>query len=326
MDRRTFVAELGASLLLLPFASGAQPSRVVRRVGVLSPGPPLSPAQIREAWAPLRELGWIEGENLIFERRWASGRAELLRPLAEELVGLRVEIIATIGMPATLAAKSATAIIPIVMLSAGDPVGSGLVASLAHPGGNVTGYSTVAPELAHKRIALLHDLAPAVQRIGLLVNPTNYLWDFSREQNERACRSLGIEPIFIEASSTEQLEAAISELVRRRGQALVIGDDDLFYRNRAMIMSAALANRWPSAVAGREMVEAGGLMSYEAILVDQLVRMATYIDRILRGAKPAGLPVEQPTRFKMIVNLKTARSLGLTIPQALLLRADEVIR
>jgi len=200
------------------------------------------------------------------------------------------------------------------------------VASLAQPGGNVTGYSTVVPELAYKRIGLLLDLAPSIRRIGLLFNPANYLWDFSREQNERACRSFGIEPIFVEASSVEQMSAAISELVRRHGQALVVGDDDLFYRSRAPIMSAALANRWPSAVAGKEMVEAGGLMSYEAILTDQLVRMATYIDRILRGAKPAGLPVEQPTRFRMIVNLKTARSLGLAIPQALLLRADEVIR
>jgi len=206
-----------------------------------------------------------------------------------------------------------------------DSRGVGAFASLAHPGGNVTGYSTVAPELAQKRIALLHDLAPAVQRLGLLFNPINYLWDFSREQNERACRSLGIEPIFIEARSAEELEAGVSELVRRRGQALVIGDDDLFYRNRALLMSAAVVNRWPSAVAGREMVEAGGLMSYEAILADQLMRMATYIDRILHGAKPASLPVEQPTRFRMIVNLRTARSLGLTIPQALLLRADEVI-
>ena len=326
MDRRTFVGGVATGLLLRPFVSGAQPSTVVRRIGVLSPGPPLPPTQLREAWAPLRKLGWIEGENLIFERRWASDKSDLLRPLAEELVGLRVEIIATIGMQATLAAKNATATIPIVMLSAGDPVGSGLVASLARPGGNVTGYSTVAPELAYKRIALLHDLAPAVQRIGLLSNPSNNLWDFSRDQNERACKSLGIEPIFIEASSAEQLQIAVSELARRRGQALVVGTDNLFYQRQAMIMSAALANRWPSAVPGREMVEAGGLMSYEAILSDQLVRMATYIDRILRGAKPADLPVEQPTRFEMVINLKTARSLGLKIPQALLLRADEVIQ
>jgi putative ABC transport system substrate-binding protein len=326
MDRRTFMVEIGASLLWTSLATAAQPSLAVRRIGVLSPGPPLTPAQLREAWQPLRDIGWIEGENLIFERRWANGNADLLRPLAEELVRLNVELIATIGMPATLAAKNATARIPIVMLSAGDPVGSGLVASLARPGGNVTGYSTLAPELAYKRIALLREVAPTTQRVGLLFNPTNYLWDFSREQNERACKSFGLEPIFIEATSAEQLKAAMEELARRRGQGLVVGDDELFYQHRFMITSAAVAHRWPSSVAGRGMLEAGGLMSYDAILADQLVRMVTYIDRILRGAKPAELPIEQPTRFRMMFNLKTANALGVVIPQSLLLRADDVIR
>ena len=194
MDRRTFMVEMGASVLWTSLATAAQPSLAVRRIGVLSPGPPLTPAQLREAWQPLRDIGWIEGENLIFERRWANGNAELLQPLAVELVRLNVELIATIGMPATLAAKNATARIPIVMLSAGDPVGSGLVASLARPGGNVTGYSTLAPELAYKRVALLREVAPTTQRVGLLFNPTNYLWDFSREQHERACKSFGLEP------------------------------------------------------------------------------------------------------------------------------------
>ena len=326
MDRRTFLVGMSAGLLGTSLATAAQPPRAVRRIGVLSPGPPLSPEQLREAWQPLRDIGWIEGENVIFERRWANGNAELLRPLAEELVRLDVELIATIGMPATLAAKNATTRIPIVMLSAGDPVGSGLVASLARPGGNVTGYSTLAPELASKRIALLREVAPTTQRVGLLFNPTNYLWDFSREQSERACKSLGLEPIFIEVTSAEQLKSATEELARRRGQALVVGDDELFYQHRLMIMNAALAHRWPSSVAGREMLEAGGLMSYDAIFADQLVRMVTYIDRILRGAKAAELPIEQPTRFKMMFNLRTASALGLAIPQSLLLRADEVIR
>lgn len=326
MDRRTFMVGMSAALPWTSLATAAQPSRGIRRIGVLSPGPPLSTAQLREAWQPLRDIGWIEGENLIFERRWANGNAELLRPLADELVRLNVELIATIGMPATLAAKNATTRIPIVMLSAGDPVGSGLVASLARPGGNVTGYSTLAPELAYKRIALLREVAPATQRVGLLFNPTNYLWDFSREQYTRACKSFGLEPIFIEATSAEQLKAAIEELARRRSQALVVGDDDLFYQHRIMIMSAAVAYRWPSSVAGRGMLEAGGLMSYDAILADQLVRMVTYIDRILRGAKASELPIEQPTRFEMMFNLRTASAIGLVIPQSLLLRADDVIR
>lgn len=326
MDRRIFLAELSLGLLLFPFAGKAQPPPTVRRIGVLSPGPALTAAQLADAWAPLRELGWIEGENLIFERRWASGDARLLGPLAQELVDLKVEVIATIGTPATLAASRATATIPIVMLSAGDPVGSGLVKSLARPGGNVTGYSTVAPELAQKRLALLRELAPDAPRVGFLFNPSNYLWDFFRDQHAQACRSLGLEPIFAGASSAEQVDNALVELTRRRIEAIVITEDVLFYRMQAAILSAVLARRWPSVVPGSEMTKAGGLMSFEAMLSDQLARMATYIDRILRGAKPADLPVEQPTRYHLAINLKTARLLGLNVPQTLLLRADEVIR
>ena len=326
MDRRVFLAKLAIGLWLFPLAARAQTSIKARHIGVLSPGPPLTPAQLAEAWAPLRELGWIEGENLIFERRWERGDAQLLGPLAQELVDLEVEVIATIGTPATLAARKATATIPIVMLSAGDPVGSGLVASLAHPGGNVTGYSTVAPELAQKRLALLRELAPGARRVGFLFNPTNHLWDFFRDQHAQACRSLGLDPVFVGASSAEQVESALAELARSPTEAIVITEDVLFYRMQVAIMSAALARRWPSVVPGSDMVQAGGLVSFEAMLSDQLARMATYIDRILRGARPADLPVEQPTRFHLAINLKTARQLGLSVPQALVLRADEVIR
>ena len=326
MDRRKFIGSVAGGVLAVPLAIRAQTMKPIRRIGVLSPGPPLPPAQYQGVWAPLRELGWIEGQNLIFERRWAEGRPERLGPLAEELVRLNVEIIATIGTDATLAAKNATTSIPIVMLSAGDPVGTGLVASLAHPGGNVTGISVIAPEMEAKRLALLRELVPGAQRVGVLVDPTTAISGFSREDSERAYQSFGMQPIFVEVASPEGLEDAVAEVVRRRGQALVVHDDILFSRNRVTVMSAALRFRLPAAVEGRNMLEAGGLISYETDVADQLKQFATFVDRVLRGAKPADLPIEQPTRFKLMINLKTAKALGITIPQSLLLRADEVIQ
>jgi putative tryptophan/tyrosine transport system substrate-binding protein len=326
IGRRRFIGTVAGGLFLAPFAAITQTLRPVRRIGVLSPGPTLPPAEYQGVWAPLRELGWIEGQNVVFERRWAEGRLERLLPLAQELVRLNVEIITTIGADATVAAKSATTSIPIVMLSTGDPVGSGLVAGLAHPGGNVTGISMVAPELDAKRLALLRELVPGLQRVGVLVDPTTAIAGFSRKESEQTIRSLGMRPIVVEVSSFDGVEEAIAEVVRRQGQALVVHDDVLFIRNQVKVMSAVLSHRLPAAVEGRGMLEAGGLISYENDRADQIRRFAILVDKVLRGAKPADLPIEQPTRFKLMINLKTAKTLGITVPQSLLLRADEVIQ
>jgi putative tryptophan/tyrosine transport system substrate-binding protein len=326
IGRRRFIGTVAGGLFLAPFAAITQTLRPVRRIGVLSPGPTLPPAEYQGVWAPLRELGWIEGQNVVFERRWAEGRLERLLPLAQELVRLNVEIITTIGADATVAAKSATTSIPIVMLSTGDPVGSGLVAGLAHPGGNVTGISMVGPELDAKRVALLRELVPGLQRVGVLVDPTTAIAGFSRKESEQTIQSLGMRPIVVEVSSFDGVEEAIAEVVRRQGQALVVHDDVLFIRNQVKVMSAVLSHRLPAAVEGRGMLEAGGLISYENDRADQIRRFAILVDKVLRGAKPADLPIEQPTRFKLMINLKTAKTLGITVPQSLLLRADEVIQ
>ena len=326
MDRRTFVGAVAAGMIAAPLAASAQTATTVRRIGVLSSGVRQTQAELQVEAAPLRALGWVEGQNLLFERRYANSRAELLQPLAEELVRLKVEIIVTRGTDATLAAKNATTTIPIIIQSSGDPVRTGLVASLARPGGNITGYSIVSPELDAKRLALLRDLLPGLQRVGVLENPTNPYFRAARKEFEQACRSLGLQPIIIEVAAAGELENAIAEMARRRAQALFVHDDALFIDNRVPIMSAALRYALPTIGSAREMLEAGALVYYANSDAENDQRRAAFIDRILRGAKPADLPIEQPTKFELGINLKTAKALGITVPQALLLRADEVIQ
>ena len=326
MDRRTFIGAVAAGIITAPLAASAQTATTVRRIGVLSSGAPPTPALLQQIYAPLSELGWIEGQNLLIERRYANGRAELLRPLAEELVRLKVELIATFGTGATLAAKDATTTIPIVIISAGDPVRAGLVASLpARPGGNITGFSIVGPELDAKRLALLRELLPGLQRIGVLENSTNPYWRAVRKEFEQTCRSLGLQPIIIEVAAAGELENAIAEMARRRAQALFVQPDTLFH-NRVPLMSTALRYALPTIGTSKEILEAGALVFYAPNDAEQNQRYAAFVDRILRGAKPADLPIEQPTKFELGINLKTAKALGLTIPQSLLLRADEVIQ
>jgi ABC-type uncharacterized transport system substrate-binding protein len=303
----------------------AQTATTVRRIGVLAPAEPEPEADIQAEYAALRARGWVVGQNLLVERRYAYGRAELLPLLAEELVRLRVEIIATSGTSATLAAKNATTTIPIIIHAAGDPVRSGLVASLARPGGNITGYSIVAPELDAKRLALLRELLPGLQRVGVLELSTNAYYRTARNEFEQACRSLGLQPIIIEVAASGELENAIVELARRRAQALFVQVDDLFYDNRVPIMNAALRYALPTLSVGRDMVEAGALVSYAATDAENEERYAAFVDRILRGAKPADLPIEQPTKFELVINLKTAKALGITVPQSLRLRANALI-
>jgi putative ABC transport system substrate-binding protein len=325
MDRRTFIGAVAAGMIAAPPAAYAQTATTVRRIGVLSAGEVGTPAELRRIYAPLRELGWIEGQNLLIERRYANGRAELLRPFAEELVRLKVEIIVTSGTDASLAAKNATDTIPIVILSAGDPVRAGLVASLSRPGGNITGYSVVGPEIAAKSLALLRETLPDLQRVGVLQNSTNPYFLAARKEFEQACRSLGMQPMFIEVAAAADLETAIAEMARRRAQALFVPPDSLFNTNRVPIITAALKYALPTIGPGREWLEAGALLSYAPSDAERYQRYAAFVDRILRGAKPADLPIEQPTKFELGFNLKTAKALAIKIPQSLLQRADEVI-
>jgi len=258
MDRRTVIGALAAGIIAAPLASKAQTAPAVRRIGFLGSGARPTTVELHEGDAPLRALGWVEGKNLIVERRYANGRAELLRPLAEELVQLNVDLIVTFGTDATLAAKNATTTIPIVIKSAGDPARSGLVASLARPGGNITGYSIISPELNAKRLALFRELLPGVQRIGWLENSTNPYYGATRKDLEQACRSLGIQPIFVQVSAASEVQEAVAEAARQRAQALFVPIDTLFYETRAEIMRAALKHAlggWQ--IAGITMISSG---------------------------------------------------------------------
>jgi putative tryptophan/tyrosine transport system substrate-binding protein len=326
MDRRTFIGAVAAGTITAPLAAYAQTATTVRRIGALSPYARPTPAEIQRIYAPLSELGWTEGKNLLIERRVANGRTELLRPFAEELVRLKVEIIVTSGTAAALAAKRATTTIPIIMYGAGDPVRAGLVASLSRPGGNITGFSIIGPEIDAKRLALLRELLPGLQRVGVLENSTNPYFRAVRKEFEQACRSLGLQPTIIEVAAAGELENAIAELARRRAQALFVQNDDLFSDNPVPLLSAALRYALPTVGTNKEMLEAGALVFYVPNRAEQDQRYAAFVDRILRGAKPADLPIEQPTRFELGINLKAAKALGITVPQSLLLRADEVIQ
>jgi len=326
MERRDFIRGVAAGLCVAPLVTRAQTPKTVRRIGVLSYSTQPTPAELQEMWAPLRELGWIEGKNLIVERRYANGRVELVQPFAEELVRLKVEIIVTNGTIATVAAKNAAPSIPIVMSSSADPVRAGLVTSLARPGGNVTGFALMLPELDSKLLALLHELLPNAQRVGVLVNRTNPVSSVRLKETEHVYASLGLQPIFIDVASPDELENAVAEVARRRGQVLVVVEDSLFLSYKVPIMRAALRYALPVIVEGRELLEAGGLLSYEVSERERTRRVAALLDKILRGAKPADLPIEQPTKFELVINLKTAKALGITVPQSLLVRADEVIQ
>ena len=321
-----FIGAVAAGMIAAPLAASAQTATTVRRIGVLSPDPLPSQADIQEEAPPFRALGWVEGQNLLVERRYANYRTELLRPFAEELVRLKVEIIVTWGTAATLAAKNATTTIPIVIGTAGDPVRAGFVASLSRPGGNITGFSIVGPEIDAKRLALLRELLPGLQRVGVLELSTNPYHRVVRKEFEQACRSLGLQPIFVEIAAAGEMENAIAEMARQRAQALYVQADGLFEDSRVPLMNAALTYALPTLAGKKVMLEAGALVSYVVTQAEQDQRHAAFVDRILRGAKPADLPIEQPTKFELGINLKAAKALGITVPQTLLLRADEVIQ
>jgi|SRR5437867_4962784 len=328
MNRRAFLCGLTLGTLSRSLAAEAQEYKAgkVARIGLLSQGSPTSGQHIREAFRQgLREVGYVDGQNIVIEYRYAEGKAERLPDLAAELVSLKVDVIVAGGTPAPLAAKHATRTIPIVMAAAGDPVGSGLVASLARPGGNVTGLGALSPELGGKRLQLLKEVVPGVSRVAVLWNAANPYAVLVARETEAAARTLGVQAQSLEVRGPDDFENALPAAIRGGAGALIVVEDPLTFQYRMRIADFAARNRLPAIDGYREYAEAGALMAYGANLADLYRRAATYVDKILKGAKPADLPVEQPTKFELVINIKTAKALGLTIPPSLLLRADQVI-
>jgi putative ABC transport system substrate-binding protein len=328
ITRRAFLAATLAPALGVPPVAKAQQAGKVARIGFLGP-PPGTGGQLVESFQQgLRELGYIEGQNIKVEYRWTdvlSADPRQLDVLAAELVRLRVDVLVASITPVIQAATRATTTIPIVMANAADPVTSGFVASLARPGGNVTGMSRLLPEMIGKELELLKRAVPGVSRIGILSNPDNRLHAHMLNRARHEAPALGVELEIAEASTPNQLEAALEALGRGRVGAILIFGDGMFFLNRARLATVLLRLRLPSMFANVEHVEAGGLMSYSASARDNYRRSAYFVDRILRGANPADLPVEQPTKFELVINAKTAKALGLTIPPSLLLQVDQVI-
>jgi putative ABC transport system substrate-binding protein len=326
MRRREFIAGLGgATATAWPLAARAQQAGKIYTIGLLNAAPFTVVAAYTVFSDALRELGWIEGKNLAFERRSAENRLERLPDLATELVRLNVDVIVALGTLAPLAAKRATRTIPIVMANAGDPLGSGLVASLSRPGGNVTGMSLMAPDLGGKRLELLKELLPQVFRVAVLWNAANPYSALVFKEVQTAGQILGIQIRSLEVRVPDDFDGAFEALTAQRPDALITVEDPLTVSNRKLIADFAAGYRLPALYGLREFVAAGGLMSYGASLADLYRRTAGYVDKIFKGAKPADLPVQQPTRFELVINLKTATALGLEVPPTLLARADEVI-
>jgi len=324
--RLTVTKALAAlALLLLGGSVAVEAQQKVYRIGVLSGGSqpsPTAPSSLREG---LRELGWVEGKNILLEGRFAEGRQERLPELAAELVHLKVDVIVTFGTTAAVAAKRATSTIPIVLGVIGDPVRVGLVASMARPGGNITGNSLIAPELGVKRLELLKEMIPSVRRIAVPYDPANPAAAAFRNEQDAAAHSLGLELHHVEVRHPDDLEAAFRAVTLARADALLVFSDPMLFSARDRMMQLALKHRLPSMSEGKEFTEAGGLTSYSPSLPAVARRAAVFIDKILRGTRPGDLPIEQPTKFELVINVKTAKALGLTIPASLLLRADHVI-
>ena len=327
MDRRIFVAS-AIALLVAPLAVEAQQTAKVVRIGYLAANLAAN-RHMQEAFRQgLRDLGYVESRNVVIEYRSAEGKLERLTALAAELVALKVDVILAGATPAALAAKQATRTLPIVFAAAGDPVGSGLVTSLARPGGNVTGSSLLAPELVGKCLEQLKQAVPGVSRVAVLWQPGAFPERLEQDilkGAEVAARALGVRPQFVEAREPADFDRAFSDMTRARAGALTVLASTMLTNERRRLVDLAAKNRLPAVYPWREAVDAGGLMSYGANIPDLFRRAATYVDKIFRGAKPGDLPIEQPTKFELVINLKTAKALGLTIPPSVLARADEVI-
>jgi putative ABC transport system substrate-binding protein len=327
MERRTFMAMLTGGIVVSPLAAEAQKAGKVYRVGFLGNSSAALEANLvgpfREG---LRELGYVEGRNIVIEYRWAEGKYERFPALIAELAALNVDVIVTAGTPAALAVKRTTPSIPLVMAAVGDPIGVGLVASLARPGGNVTGLSAIAPELEGKRLELLREVVPKLSHIAVLWNPDNPFHAGSVKETRAAAQVLGIKAQLVGVRISEEFPAAFAAIVREQSGALLVLADRIFLHNRARIVDFGAKHRLPGVYPYRELVEAGGLMSFGPSYPGMHRRAAHYVDKILKGSKPADLPVEQPATFELIINLKAAKALGLTIQPSLLQRADELIQ
>ena len=323
--RREFITLLGSAAAAWPLGVSAQQPAKLPIIGYL--GPSTRSVDVHRLGAlvqRLRELGWIEGRTVAIEYRWAEGRGERYAEIAAEFVRLKVDVIVTSGTAAVVTAKQATSVIPIVFAVAGDPVGTGLVASLARPGGNVTGLSNQSADLAGKRLELLREVVPSLRRLVILANAGSPIGVLEMREAQAAARTLGFEVATVEIRRAQDIAPAFDAL-KGRADALYVCSDPLVTTNRIRINTLALGARLPTMHGQGDNVEAGGLMSYGANYTDLHRRAADYVDKILRGAKPTDIPVEQPTKFDLIINLTTAKALGLTVPPTLLARADEVI-
>jgi putative ABC transport system substrate-binding protein len=327
IPRRAFMVALAGGLLAAPLPAEAQPAGKVPRVAYLSASSAASGTWGVEAFRQgLRELGYVEGRSILIEYRWADGRFDRLPALAADLARLAVDVIVASNTPAALAARNATGTIPIILVTSGDPVGSGLVASLARPGGNVTGlsqFSTLA--MSGKQLELLKQAFPTVSHVAVLANPANPPTAGLLTETELAARPLGLRLRVVQVREPKEFDDAFAMMKNERVPALLVIPDPLVNDHRGRIVAFAATNRLPAIYPYRTFVDAGGLMSYGVDLSDLSRRAATYVDRILKGAKPAELPIEQPTKFELVINMKTAKALGLTIPPSLLQRADQVI-
>ena len=326
MKSATLLITVALGLLLASSLSQAQPPIHVHRIGVLLETTPGRDSYVGPFLEGMRELGYVEGQHFVLEYRGAEGQYERLPDLAAELVRLKVDVIVTYGTPPSVAAKDATTTIPIVMMSVGEPVGSGLVASLARPAGNVTGVSTLSPDLGGKQLEFLKDVLPTISRVALLWNPANPANALNVREAEVAAQRLGVQVHLVEADGPEAFDSAFAAMTRAHAGALLVIGDRVFRQHDRRLAELAVMSHLPTMHISRAYVEAGVLMSYGPHWLDLIRRAAYYVDRILKGTKPADLPVEQPSKFELVINLKTAQALGLTIPPTLLFQADEVIR
>jgi putative tryptophan/tyrosine transport system substrate-binding protein len=317
-----------ACLLLavfLPSVSAAQQPKKIPRIGFLSPTS--DDSRVEAFRQGLRELGYQEGQNIIIEYRWAEGRFEQLPELAVELVRLKVDMVVAVVTQASLAAKKATRTIPIVMIGVADPVSSDLVASLARPGANITGTSSMTAEIVGKQLELLKETLPKISRVAVLWNPANPIFQaIQLKETEDAGRALGVRLQLVEARGADEIDRAFETVARERTRAVLILNDPVFTAHRKRTADLSAKHRLPAVSGTLEYTEAGGLMAYGPSFPDMYRRAATYVDKVLKGAKPADLPIERPTKFELVINLKTARQIGLTIPPNVLVRADKLIR
>jgi putative ABC transport system substrate-binding protein len=328
IDRRTFIATVTAGILAAPLVGEAQPATGVRRIGFMSlrSGPTDNP-QLDAFRRELREMGYLEGRNVVLEIRYAEGTPEKLPGLAAEMVRLRVDVIVTQSGVAAIAASKATKTIPIVMVSSGDAVRQGLVASLARPGGNVTGLTMISPEISQKRLEVLREMVPTLSRVGVLwCGPGEPVADNEWQETQTAAAALKVQVASLEVRSPQDLASAFGTAAKQRVQAVIVLDCSRLHPNAVRITGLSMKNHLPALYPYSIYSEAGGLMSYGPDLREGARRAATFVDKILKGAKPGDLPVEQPTKFELVLNLKTAKALGLTIPQSLLIRANQVIQ